>query len=142
MAQLSSRGLKLYQIGMADIFPEALRLTTQEKRGIWPDAPPRSALPITQCLQAHSLISVQNPTGNSASLLPTQAAVAKIMPLLGLAQAKAKAAGRELELSHRPPTVRWTLLLTESASPCRVQTRKVIPAMGTTRERHWPATCP
>lgn len=74
-----------------------------------------------------------------ASLLPTQAAVAKIakiVSLLGLAQAIAEAAGRELELSHRPPTARWKLLWTQSASPRRVQTRKVVAAMGTTRERH------
>lgn len=62
-----------------------------------------------------------------ASLLPTQAAVAKIakiVPLLGLAQAVAKAAGRELKLSHRPPTARWKLLLTQSASPAEFRREK------------------
>lgn len=93
--------------------------------------------------QSHSVCKLtlsfrsRTPQGTlDASLLPTQAVVAKIVPLLGLAQAVAKAAGRELELSHRPPTAGWKLLLTQSASPRRVQTRKVIAAMGTTRERH------
>lgn len=38
-----------------------------------------------------------------ARLLPTQAAVTKIMPSLGLAQATTKAAGKELELCFTGP---------------------------------------
>lgn len=89
---------------MADIFPEALRLTTQEKRGIWPH-PLLAALPY----QSHGVCKLtllfrpRTPQGTRyARLLPTQAAVAKIVPSLGLAQAPAKAAGRELELSRAP----------------------------------------
>lgn len=81
--------------------------------------------------QSHSVCKLtlsfrsRTPQGTlDASLLPTQAAVAKIVPLLGLAQAVAKAAGRELELSHRPPTAGWKLLRTQSASPAEFRREK------------------